>query len=131
VPEPLHEPEATPSVTLLGASRYAQQSALRAAEIDRALAARKRDPYQSRNVFGGVALVVALLSIPGAIASAFWTFPEVVLYMIAGAPSTVALLCLLASMKLGFSTRFAWIAFAISVATSLAFLAISAQRFMF
>jgi hypothetical protein len=121
-------PTADPTVSLMGSSAYARQSAERAAQIDRALAARKRDPYRGRNVFGGVALVVALVSIVGTIASAFWAMPDVVLYLVTGAPPTVSLLALIASMKLGLSTRMAWLALAISLAMVILALAIAAQR---
>jgi len=111
----------------VGSSAYARQAAERAAQIDRALAARKSE-YRQGNVFAGVALVVALLSIPGTVVSAFWDLPAPINYFVMGAPGTVALLGLVVSWKLGLSTRLAWLALAISVATGVAGVAIAAQR---
>lgn len=88
-----------------------------------------RDPYSDRNWLAGLALVVALLSVPGTIVGLFVTLPDIVQYFVSGVPIAVALLGLVASIKLGFSTRMAWLALAISAVTMIAGWAIDAQQF--
>jgi hypothetical protein len=90
-----------------------------------------RNPYRDRNVLAGFALVVALLSIPGTVADAIWHLPTFVSFLVGGAPISIALLGLVASIKLGFSTRMAWLAVAISIVTMAAGWVISAQAFSF
>jgi uncharacterized protein DUF2510 len=102
--------------------------ALRAIEEEYA-AAPRRDPYRDRNVLGGLALIVALLSIPGTIADLLWPLPALVGYLISGAPISLAVLGLVASFKLGFPTRMAWLAVAISIATMGAGWVAGAQQF--
>ena len=129
----------TPAVTTLAAqsawhddapelTRFARDPALRPAEPEPAVAPR-RDPYRDRNVLAGFALVVALLSIPGTIADALWELPTIVSFAIGGAPISIALLGLVASIKLGFPTRRAWLAIGISVLTMAAGWVIQAQSF--
>lgn len=91
-------------------------------------AAPGRDPYRDRNVLGGLALVVALVSIPGTILGLLVPLPTVVGFLISGAPISLAILGLVASYKLQFPTRMAWLAVAISVATMAAGWAIDAQQ---
>lgn len=111
-------------------TRFARDPALRPAEPEAPVVI-GRDPYRDRNVLAGFALVVALLSIPGTIADLLWDLPTFVSFAVGGAPISVALLGLVASIKLGFSTRMAWLAVAISIVTMAAGWVISAQAFSF
>lgn len=124
VPAPVWEDD-VPELT-----RFARDPALRPAEPEVPVVI-GRDPYRDRNVLAGVALVVALLSIPGTVADAIWHLPTFVSFAIGGAPISIALLGLVASIKLGFSTRMAWLAVAISIVTMAAGWVISAQAFSF
>jgi hypothetical protein len=88
-----------------------------------------RDPYRDRNVIAGAALGVALLSIPGTIADVFLDLDPFLGYLIGGVPIALAILGLVASIRLGVSTRMAWLALAISAVTMAAGWALSAQQF--
>jgi len=88
-----------------------------------------RDPYRDRNVLAGLALIVAVLSVPGTILSLLMPLPDIVNFAISGLPISLALLGLVASFKLGHRTGMAWLAIGISATTMIAGWIISAQQF--
>ncbi|MEO8263554.1 MAG: hypothetical protein ABI566_13385 [Pseudolysinimonas sp.] len=108
-------------------NRFSRDPALRAVEAAY-IAAPRRDPYRDRNVLGGLALVVALLSIPATIVGLIWPLPDVIGFLVGGAPISLAILGLVASLKLGFPTRMAWLAIAISVVTMAVTWIVGAQQ---
>jgi hypothetical protein len=109
-------------------ARFARDPALRPATTTEPSAGPQRDPYRDRNILGGLALVVALASVPYTIVDALWPLPDSISLLLGGTPIALALLGLVASIKLGFSTRMAWIALVISALTMAAGFAIDAQR---
>lgn len=109
-------------------ARFSRDPSLRAPRDEPVIVAPRRDVYRERNVLGGLALVVALVSIPATAASAIWPMNEFALFFIGGVPIGLSLLGLVASFKLGFPTRMAWLAVAISIATMGAGFALSAQQ---
>jgi general stress protein CsbA len=120
---PAAEPDPQPDLR-----RFARDPALRSVEAEYA-AAPRRDPYRDRNVLGGLALVVALLSIPGTVLDLLFPLPTLLSVLIGGAPISLAILGLVASYKLQFPTRMAWLAIAISIVTMMAGYVINAQQF--
>ena len=109
-------------------TRFARDPALRPAVLDELPLAPRRDPYRDRNILAGLALVVALLSIPLTIVDAIWHLPDMVAYIAGGTPFSLGILGLVASIKLGYPTRMAWLALLISILTMGAGLAINAQQ---
>jgi hypothetical protein len=108
--------------------RFARDPALRPAVVDDLPAPPQRDPYRDRNVFAGLAMIVALLSIPYTVFDAIWPLPDMISLLVGGTPITLAILGLVASIKLGFPTRMALIALVISCLTMGAGFAIDSQR---
>ena len=88
-----------------------------------------RDPYRDRNLLAGLALIVAILSVPGTILSLVMQLPDIVNFAISGLPISLALLGLVASFKLAHRTGMAWLAVGISATTMIAGWVISAQQF--
>lgn len=109
-------------------SRFARDPSRRPAVIDDVPTLPQRDPYRDRNILAGAALVVALASVPYTIIDAIWPLPDAVSLLVSGTPIALAILGLVASIKLGFSTRMAWVALVISALTMGAGFAIDAQR---
>jgi hypothetical protein len=109
-------------------ARFARDPALRPAVAEDLPLLPRRDLYRDRNVLAGLALVVALLSIPLTIVDAIWHLPDMVAYIAGGTPFSLGILGLVASIKLGYPTRMAWLALLLSVVTMGAGLAINAQQ---
>lgn len=109
-------------------ARFARDPALRPPAAVEPPQGARRDPYRDRNVLAGLALVVALISIPLTVADAIWHLPDMVAYLAGGTPIALALLGLVASIKLGFPTRMAWLALLISIGTMSAGWVVSAQQ---
>jgi hypothetical protein len=110
--------------------RFARDPALRdpvLQAVQDALPARK-DPYRERPVFAIVALVVALISIPGTIADSLWDLPTLIGFVFGGVPVTLAFLALLVSWRVGIGVRMSILAIVISVITMGAGFALSAQQ---
>jgi hypothetical protein len=90
----------------------------------------RKDPYRERPVFAIVALIVALISIPGTIADALWELPPLVGYLFNGVPVSLAFVALLVSWRVGVGVRMSLVAIAVSVVTMVAGFAYSAQQGM-
>ncbi|CAN5547117.1 hypothetical protein BH09ACT4_BH09ACT4_13260 [soil metagenome] len=109
-------------------NRFSRDPSMRPVLAEVVSTAPQRDPYRDRNVLAGLALVVALLSVPGTIADVFLKLPDMISYFVGGVPMSLAILGLIASIKLGFPTRMAWLALAISTVTMVVGLALNAQE---